>query len=279
MQITRIFDYPNPICDNKYKDKFNIKERTHKMTTKIELLQQALNDSQNIVFFSGAGMSTQSGIPDFRSANGIFMQETGTEYTPEQVISHSFFQQYPETYFDFHFNNLVYQDAEPNEGHKFIADLEQTGKHVAVVTQNIDELHQKAGSKEVYELHGTVMDNYCTKCHTHYTIDELQKDDQGIPRCPKDNGIVRPDIVMYEEQLDQNTVTGALKAIKEADMLVILGTSLIVYPAAGFVQYFEGEHLAVINKTPIKIHNRQEILAFEDTIDNVFSQLEIKGSK
>lgn len=249
------------------------------MTTKIELLQQALNDSQNIVFFSGAGMSTQSGIPDFRSANGIFMQETGTEYTPEQVISHSFFQQYPETYFDFHFNNLVYQDAEPNEGHKFIADLEQTGKHVAVVTQNIDELHQKAGSKEVYELHGTVMDNYCTKCHTHYTIDELQKDDQGIPRCTKDNGIVRPDIVMYEELLDQNTVTGALKAIKEADMLVILGTSLIVYPAAGFVQYFEGEHLAVINKTPIKIHNRQEILAFEDTIDNVFSQLEIKGSK
>ncbi|MBG9989110.1 NAD-dependent protein deacylase [Aerococcaceae bacterium DSM 111176] len=247
------------------------------MTQNITKLQQALNQSQNIVFFSGAGMSTQSGIPDFRSSDGIFMQETGHKYTPEQVISYSFFKQYPEIYFDFHFNNLVYQDAEPNEGHKFIADLEKTGKHVAVVTQNIDELHQKAGSQEVYELHGNVMDNYCTKCQTYFTIDQLQKDDQGVPRCPHDNGIVRPNIVMYEEQLDQNTVKGAIQAIKQADMLVILGTSLIVYPAAGFVQYFEGEHLAVINKTPIKVNNQQEVLAFEDTIDNIFGQLEIEG--
>ncbi len=247
------------------------------MDAKIQQLQDALNASQRIVFFSGAGMSTQSGIPDFRSSDGVFMQDTGTRYSAEEVISYSFFKAHPEVYFKFHFDNLVYPDAQPNEGHQFIADLEKTNKQVAVVTQNIDGLHQKAGSSGVYELHGTVNDNYCIECGTHYTNDQLELDADGIPRCPKDNGIVRPDIVMYEEQLDPATIEGAVNAIRQADMLVILGTSLIVYPAAGFVRYFNGDHLAVINKTPIPLQG-DNILAFEDTIDNVFSQLEVKGN-
>ncbi|MBG9981822.1 NAD-dependent protein deacylase [Aerococcaceae bacterium DSM 111020] len=247
------------------------------MDAKIEQLQQALNESQRIVFFSGAGMSTQSGIPDFRSSDGVFMQDTGTQYSAEEVISHSFFQAHPEVYFKFHFDNLVYPDAKPNEGHEFIADLEDTDKQVAVVTQNIDGLHQKAGSSEVYELHGTVNDNYCLECGTHYTNDQLELDDKGIPRCPKDGGIVRPDIVMYEEQLDPTTIQGAVEAISRADMLVILGTSLIVYPAASFVRYFKGDHLAVINKTPIQLQG-ENVLVFEDTINNVFRQLEVRGN-
>lgn len=181
-------------------------------------------------------------------------------------------------YFDFHFKHLVYADAEPNDGHKFIANLEKTGKHISVVTQNIDELHQKAGSTEVYELHGTVFDNYCLTCGQHYPLNELMFDSAGIPRCPKDNGIVRPNIVMYEEQLDEKTIAGAISVISQAELLIVLGTSLLVYPAASFVQYFSGKQLVVINRTPLQLSNKQNILVFEDSIDNVFGQLTVENS-
>ena len=238
----------------------------------IQAFEKALKESHKITFFGGAGVSTESGIPDFRSANGIFMQETGHEYSPEQVISHSFFQVFPKAYFDFHFDKLVYPDAKPNLAHTFLVNLEKSGYDVSVVTQNIDGLHQMAGSSKVFELHGTVYENYCLTCGQTYLVDELTKDDQGIPRCSKDQGIVRPNIVMYEEGLNQETIIGAIEAISQADMLIVAGTSLIVYPAASFINYFKGKHLVVINKTPIRVH-RSDALIFEDRISNVFRQV------
>lgn len=244
------------------------------MQDKIQSFQEMLSQSHKIVFFGGAGVSTESGIPDFRSANGIFMEETGHAFTPEQVISHSFFLKYPKIYFDFHFEKLVYPQAKPNLAHQFLVDLENKGYDVSVVTQNIDGLHQMAGSKKVYELHGTVYNNYCLDCGRTYSVDTLQKDSEGIPRCPEDGGIVRPDIVMYEEGLDQTTIMGAIQAIKEADMLIVAGTSLIVYPAASFVDYFNGKHMVVINKTPIRV-SRPDALVFEDSISHVFQQIHL----
>ncbi|MGV2875014.1 NAD-dependent protein deacylase [Macrococcus capreoli] len=239
----------------------------------IQQFKDALQNSKSIVFFGGAGVSTESGIPDFRSANGIFMQETNTEFTPEQIISHSFFKRYPEQYFDFHFEKLVYPDAQPNLAHTFLKTLEDEGKAVTVVTQNIDGLHQAAGSTNVLELHGTVINNYCVECNTNYNLDELMLDHNGIPRCPKDNSIVRPDIVMYEETLDGATIEAAIQAITNADMLIVAGTSLSVYPAAGFVDLFQGQHLVVINKTPLRAV-RHDAIVFEDSISNVFKKVQ-----
>lgn len=242
------------------------------MNDNIQAFKQQINDSQNIVFFTGAGMSTASGIPDFRSADGLFMEDLSGEYAPEEVVSHSFFTQHPKQYFDYHFDKLVYTDAEPNVGHDFIAKLEKTGKQVSVVTQNIDGLHQKAGSKEVHELHGSVLNNYCLKCGRQFTIEELELDADGIPRCPDDNGIVRPNIVLYQETLNDEVVKQAIQRISEADLLVILGTSLVVYPAAGFLTYFKGQHLTVVNKSPLNIPY-QNTLVFEDAIENVFGKM------
>ncbi|WP_414049887.1 NAD-dependent protein deacylase [Macrococcus animalis] len=235
----------------------------------IQQFEQALNASKKIVFFGGAGVSTESGIPDFRSANGIFMQETNSEFTPEQIISHSFFKRYPQQYFEFHFDKLVYPNAQPNLAHTFLKTLEDQGKEITIVTQNIDGLHQAAGSTNVLELHGTVINNYCLYCNENYTLDELEQDQEGIPRCPKDGGIVRPDIVMYEEPLDSSTIENAIKAISNADMLIVAGTSLSVYPAAGFVDLFNGQHLVVINKTPLRAV-RHDAIVFEDSISNIF---------
>ncbi|WP_414042803.1 NAD-dependent protein deacylase [Macrococcus animalis] len=235
----------------------------------IQQFEQALNASKKIVFFGGAGVSTESGIPDFRSANGIFMQETNSEFTPEQIISHSFFKRYPQQYFEFHFDKLVYPNAQPNLAHTFLKTLEDQGKEITIVTQNIDGLHQAAGSTNVLELHGTVINNYCLYCNENYTLDELEQDQEGIPRCPKDGGIVRPDIVMYEEPLDSSTIENAIKAISNADMLIVGGTSLSVYPAAGFVDLFNGQHLVVINKTPLRAV-RHDAIVFEDSISNIF---------
>lgn len=242
------------------------------MSQAIQDFKKAIEDSQRIVFFGGAGVSTESGIPDFRSANGIFMQETHSHYRPEEVISAGFFEQYPQVYFDFHFDKLVYPKAQPNPGHRFMAQLEQTGKDVTIVTQNIDGLHQKAGSSRVYELHGTVLDNYCLTCGKHYRLDDLEKDAQGIPRCPIDGGIVRPNIVMYGEGLDPETLTGAIRAIAQADLLIVAGTSLVVYPAAGLIDYFRGDHLVVINKTPLR-GIRQDAIVFEDSLSHIFKQV------
>ncbi|WP_414055122.1 NAD-dependent protein deacylase [Macrococcus equi] len=239
----------------------------------IQQFEDALKISTKIVFFGGAGVSTESGIPDFRSASGIFMQETNSDYSPEQIISHSFFKRYPKQYFDFHFEKLVYPDALPNLAHTYLKTLEDSGKEVTIITQNIDGLHQAAGSTNVLELHGTVKNNYCLECNENYTLDELKLDHDGIPRCPKDGGIVRPDIVMYEEALDSNTIEQAIQAIKQADMLIVAGTSLSVYPAAGFVDLFQGENLVVINKTPLRTV-RYDALIFEDSISNVFKKLQ-----
>src|SRR5699024_7510 len=241
------------------------------MSNKIEQLQKQLGDSQKIVFFGGAGVSTESGIPDFRSSEGLYMKESGTHIPAEQMISHTFYKRYPKEFFKYYFENLVFEEAEPNEAHIFLKELEDQGKEVSIVTQNIDGLHQKAGSSVVHELHGSVLINYCTACQLHYEIDELELDEDGIPRCPQDGAIVRPDIVLYEEGLDQQVIQDAIEDIQNADMLMIAGTSLIVYPAAGLINYFQGEHLVAINKSAIRVP--EGTLMFENSISNVFSKL------
>ena len=241
------------------------------MNEKIEQLKEQLTDSQKIVFFGGAGVSTASGIPDFRSSKGLYFQDTKTQVSAEEMISHTFYKRHPKEFFKYYFENLVYEDAEPNEAHDFLKELEDQGKDVHIVTQNIDGLHQKAGSTKVHELHGSVLRNYCTKCNTSYSIEELELDDDGIPRCPADDEIVRPDIVLYEEGLDQNVIQQAIDAIQTADMLMIAGTSLVVYPAAGLINYFNGDYLVAINKSSIRVPDNT--LLFEDSIANVFEKL------
>lgn len=238
---------------------------------KIDQLKEQLTNSQKIVFFGGAGVSTESGIPDFRSSEGLYMQDSGTQVSAEEMISHTFYKRYPKEFFKYYFENLVFEEAEPNEAHIFLKDLEDEGKDVSIVTQNIDGLHQKAGSTTVHELHGSTLRNYCTQCGNRYEISELELDEEGIPRCPNDGAIVRPDIVLYEEGLDQSVIQAAVQDISEADMLMIAGTSLVVYPAAGLIHYFNGDHLVAINKSPIRIPD--DALVFEDSISNVFSKI------
>ncbi|QIH78720.1 NAD-dependent protein deacylase [Macrococcoides canis] len=241
---------------------------------KIAMLEKAIKESKKIVFFGGAGVSTESGIPDFRSANGIFMQETGLEHSPEEIISIDFFHKYPKQYFSFHFDKLVYPHALPNRAHHFITELEQLGKDVTVVTQNIDGLHQLAGNSKVLELHGNVQTNYCTHCKKIYDLEEIKLDKDGIPRCPLDNHIVRPDIVMYGEALDSSVITEAVTAIQNADLMMIAGTSLVVYPASTFVDFFNGKTLVVINKTPIRTI-RNDALIFEDAIGKILKSIKL----
>ena len=208
-------------------------------------LQKIIDDSTNIVFFGGAGVSTESGIPDFRSADGLYHQKY--KYSPEQVVSHSFFMKYPEAFYEFYKNKMMCLDAKPNAAHNKLAELESSGKLKAVVTQNIDGLHQKAGSITVYELHGSIHRNYCMKCKKSYDA-KYVKNQKGIPHC-ECGGMIKPDVVLYEEGLDGNVINAAIKAIASADTLIIGGTSLVVYPAAGFIDYFQGKHLVVINKS------------------------------
>ena len=207
----------------------------------INKLKQAIATSNKIVFFTGAGMSTDSGIPDFRSNTGLYKNNLKAE----EILSHSYFMEHPKEFFDFYKTKMVYKDVKPNFGHEFIAKLEET-KDVKVVTQNIDGLHSLAGSKNIYELHGSIYRNYCMKCHKFYTLEDILNK-EGVPCC-ECGGIIKPDVVLYEENLDENTIRQAIKAINEADTLIILGTSLNVYPAASFVRYFKGDTLAIINK-------------------------------
>lgn len=208
-------------------------------------LQTLIDDSEKIVFFGGAGVSTESGIPDFRSADGIYHQNY--KYTPEQVVSHSFFKKNPEAFYEFYKEKMMCLDARPNKAHRKLAELEEKGRLTAVITQNIDGLHQMAGSKKVYELHGSIHRNYCQKCGRFYDAAYV-KSAAGVPRC-ECGGIVKPDVVLYEESLDGGIIQKSIRAISEADMLIIGGTSLVVYPAAGFIDYFHGRHLVVINKS------------------------------
>lgn len=238
----------------------------------VEQLQKMIDESCRIVFFGGAGVSTESGIPDFRSADGIYHQSY--KYSPEEVVSHSFFMRHTEAFYDFYRDKMMILDSKPNPAHCKLAELEQAGKLTAVVTQNIDGLHQAAGSKIVYELHGSIMRNYCMDCHTFYDA-KYVKDAEGIPRCEKCGGIVKPDVVLYEEGLDSATIQGAVAAISRADMLIIGGTSLVVYPAAGFIDYFKGKHLVVINKSETARAVRAD-LTIAAPIGEILEQIQVR---
>ena len=214
------------------------------MTKQIEALRQWVAESESIVFFGGAGVSTESGIPDFRSTGGLYHQEW--KYPPETILSHTFYKSNPEEFFRFYRAKMLCPDAKPNAAHKKLAEWEREGKLLAVVTQNIDGLHQAAGSKQVYELHGSVHRNYCEKCGKFYDLDHILHT-TGVPRCDC-GGVIKPDVVLYEEPLDEDVMIKAIHYIRQADVLLIGGTSLVVYPAAGLVTYYRGHKLAVINK-------------------------------
>ena len=238
------------------------------LRNQIAALQEMIDKSRRIVFFGGAGVSTESGIPDFRSVDGLYHQKYA--YPPETILSHTFYEKHPEELFRFYRDKLLKLDAQPNAAHKKLAELERAGKLTAVVTQNIDGLHQKAGSRTVYELHGSVLRNYCEKCGKFYDA-EFMLHSEGVPRCTC-GGRIKPDVVLYEEGLDMDTVRGAVNAISEADMLIVGGTSLVVYPAAGLIQYYEGSRLVVINKTDLSAMADLTILG---AIGEVLSQIKV----
>ena len=228
-----------------------------------ERLTEILRDSSRIVFFGGAGVSTASGIPDFRSADGLYQQKYRRTLSPEEMVSHSFFVQDPEDFFAFYKDKLIYPEAKPNGCHRALAKLEEMGKLLSVVTQNIDGLHQAAGSKRVWELHGSVLRNYCTRCRKFYGV-ETVLEAEGVPRCPACGGIIKPDVVLYEEGLDEKVINGAVSDIRRADTLIIGGTSLVVYPAAGFIYYFRGKHLVLINKSETGADSMAELVIRDD---------------
>lgn len=231
--------------------------------TKIEKFAEILSRSERAVFFGGAGMSTESGIPDFRSASGIYNQKLHKTFSPEEMASYNFFVTHPEEFFEFYRARFVYLDAKPNAGHFALAELEQRGVLSAVVTQNIDGLHQIAGSKVVFELHGSIRRSYCVKCGAKYDIDFVMNN-VPIPHCEKCGGIVKPDVVLYGEQLDMETISNSIRAISAADTLIVGGTSLIVYPAAGLIDYFRGAHLILINKTATRADADAELVIREN---------------
>lgn len=233
---------------------------------KYEILKDILEKSSSIVVFTGAGISVPSGIPDFRSDKGIYNQKTSYNIPPEQIISHSFYQEHPDLFFQFYKEKMCYPNAKPNIAHKYFADLEKKGKNVTVITQNIDGLHQAAGSKRVYELHGSIHRNYCERCGRLFGLDYVLHAD-GVPHCDKCKGIVKPDVVLYEEQLDENTINLSISAIMTCETLVIIGTSLTVYPAAGFVRYFRGSNLIVINKDKTNMDNMCDLVFNENVVD------------
>ena len=235
--------------------------------SEIETLKTWIEASDNIVFFGGAGVSTESGIPDFRSTDGLYQQKF--EYPPETILSHTFFYQHTEYFYRFYREKMLPLEAEPNAAHRALAALERAGKLRAIVTQNIDGLHQKAGSKNVYELHGSIWRNYCTKCGKSYSA-EFIRDSGGVPHCAC-GGLIKPDVVLYEEGLDEKTIKGAVRAIAEADVLIVGGTSLTVYPAAGLIRYYGGNRLVLINRdeTP---YDGYANLIFREPIGQVLGQ-------
>ena len=228
------------------------------MNKNIEKLKELVNSSDNIVFFGGAGVSTESGIPDFRSAGGLYSERTKSNYTPEEILSHSFFMYNTKDFYDFYRSKMIYRDAKPNAAHIALARLEETGKLKAVITQNIDGLHQLAGSKNVLELHGSMHRNYCMSCHNFYNLEYIINS-EDIPRCSC-GGIVKPDVVLYEESLDMDLMDKAVSYIANADVLIVGGTSLVVYPAAGLVRYYRGNKLVLINKSSTQYDDRAYLL-------------------
>jgi NAD-dependent deacetylase len=236
-----------------------------------ERLRKIINDSKNVVFFGGAGVSTESNIPDFRSEEGLYNAKNKYGLSPEEMISHSFYLKNTETFFKYYKENLIYREAEPNKAHIALAKLEEEGKVKAVITQNIDGLHQLAGSKKVHELHGSVHRNYCTECDSFYDLEFIMDEkncESHIPICPKCGGIIKPDVVLYEEPLRESVINEAVMAIMNADTLIIGGTSLVVYPAAGLITYFKGKNLVLINKSKTPYDNRAD-LVINDNIGKV----------
>jgi len=238
------------------------------MDDKIKKLKEWIVESGNIVFFGGAGVSTESGIPDFRSVDGLYNQKY--KFPPETILSHSFFERFPEEYYEFHRNKLVIEGVKPNITHLRLAELEQEGKLSAVVTQNIDGLHQAAGSKNVYELHGSILRAYCSRCRKPFSADVMNHG-TGVPKCGC-GGVIRPDIVLYEEPLDDSVVDGAVRSISHADMMIIGGTSLNVYPAAGLINYYRGHKLVLINRSATPYDSEAD-LVIHDSLGKVFSQI------
>ncbi len=239
---------------------------------KIDILQKIIDDSDNIVFFGGAGVSTESGIPDFRSESGIFKSLEKYGDTPENLVSHTYYMDHTQEFFEYYKDNLVFKDAEPNPAHLKLAELENAGKLKAVITQNIDGLHQKAGSKEVLELHGSIHRNYCQICQKEYDLDYILESD-SIPRC-ECGGIVKPDVVLYEEPLNNAVLSFAIDYISHADTLIIGGTSLVVYPAAGLINYFNGKYLVLINKSETPYDDLAS-LVINEAIGETLSQIKI----
>ena len=238
-----------------------------------EQLQEWIDQSENIVFFGGAGVSTESGIKDFRSVDGLYHQKY--DYPPETILSHSFFMDRPEEFYRFYRSKMLCPDARPNAAHFKLAQLERAGKLKAVVTQNIDSLHQKAGSRVVYEPHGSTARNYCMKCRHFYDEDFIARS-EGVPRCPVCGGIVKPDVVLYEESLDQETVEASVLAIGRANMLIVGGTSLTVYPAAGLLQFYRGSRLVLINRDATHYDGRAD-LVIHDSIGTVLGSVRVAG--
>ena len=233
-------------------------------------LQEIINECNNIVFFGGAGVSTESGIPDFRSVDGLYNQKY--DYPPEEILSHTFFERHTEYFYNFYRDKMLFLEAEPNSAHIKLAELERAGKLSAVVTQNIDGLHQKAGSKNVFELHGSVHRNYCTRCHKLYNAEFIKKS-SGIPRC-ECGGLIKPDVVLYEEGLDSKTIEGAVAAISNADCLIVAGTSLNVYPAAGFIRYFGGKYFVLINLNKTSADGMADLVIHEK-VGEVLSNISV----
>ena len=235
------------------------------MKNEYELLKDIIKNSNSIVVFTGAGISVPSGIPDFRSADGIYNQKTRIKASPEDIISHSFFVNNTEDFYSFYKEKMCYPKAEPNAAHKYFADLEKKGKNVIVVTQNIDGLHQKAGSKIVYELHGTIHQNFCTRCGRLFGLDYVLNS-KGIPHCDKCGGVIKPNVVLYEESLDEDIIARSINAIMTCDTMIVIGTSLKVYPAAGFIRYFKGRNLILINKENTSYDSACDLVFNEDVI-------------
>lgn len=237
----------------------------------ISELQKIIDNTDNIVFFGGAGVSTESGIPDFRSVDGLYNQKY--KYPPETIVGHSFFMNHTKEFYDFYRDTLIIHGVKPNKAHIALAELEKKGKLKAIVTQNIDGLHQAAGSKKVFELHGSIQRNYCMKCHKFYAGTDFIENCSGVPKC-ECGGIIKPDVVLYEEMLDDDCIAGAVKYISEADVLIIGGTSLVVYPAAGLINYFHGSKLVLINKAATSA-DREADIVIREPIGEVLGSLKI----
>lgn len=238
--------------------------------TKMQELKEIIKNSDNIVFFGGAGVSTASGIPDFRSATGLYNRRSNTAYSPEYMLSHEFLEEHPEEFSRYYKENLIYPDARPNKAHLALAKLERLGKLKAIVTQNIDSLHQMAGNTCVLELHGNLRDYYCVRCGKKYTLDEVLRE-KGASHCDC-SGFIRPDVVLYGEGLNQTVIMRAIEAIRAADVFIVAGTSLVVYPAAGLVNYYRGDKLIMINKEPTSGDARADYVLHED-ISEVMDEL------